>query len=82
MIPVREAAVERRTKAPSTRETTSWETQMEYLTKLYVKLSERKGQTMAEYGLIVGLVAVASITAWTLLGTQISTALNSIAGQI
>jgi Flp pilus assembly pilin Flp len=55
---------------------------MEYLTKLYVRLSERKGQTMAEYGLIVGLVAVVTIAAWTLLGTNITTAINSIAGQI
>jgi Flp pilus assembly pilin Flp len=55
---------------------------MEYLTRLYVRLSEHRGQATAEYALIVGLVATVTVAAWTLLGTQISAGINSFAGQI
>lgn len=55
---------------------------MEYLTRLYVRLNERRGQTMAEYGLIVGLVAIATIGAWTLLGGKITTAITNVANQV
>jgi len=55
---------------------------MEYLTRLQARLIEHAGQAMAEYGLIVGLVAVVSIAAWTLLGTNISSAINNIATQV
>jgi Flp pilus assembly pilin Flp len=40
------------------------------------------GQTMAEYGLIVALVAVVAIAAWTLLGSDISNIISSIAGNL
>jgi pilus assembly protein Flp/PilA len=43
---------------------------------------EETGQTMAEYGLILALVAIAAITAWTLLGTNINTVIHNIAGSI
>ena len=37
------------------------------------------GQTMAEYGLILALVGIVAIAAWSLLGTNISTIISSIA---
>jgi len=40
------------------------------------------GQTMAEYALIVMLVAVVAIGAWALLGSNITTAINAIASCI
>lgn len=51
---------------------------MSALTKAYVRMSENKGQTMAEYALIVGLIAVVSVTTWTALGTQIQSIVTSI----
>ncbi len=56
---------------------------MEKLTRMYIRLRESsKGQTMAEYALIVALVAVVSVGAWSLLGTHITSTVNSIAGDI
>ena len=55
---------------------------MEAITKAYVRLRENKGQTMAEYGLIVALVAVVTVAAWTLLGTNVTATINSVAGKI
>jgi Flp pilus assembly pilin Flp len=52
------------------------------------KLSSRHGyrqapgQTMAEYGLIIALVALAAIAAWTALGGNINTLINSVATTI
>jgi pilus assembly protein Flp/PilA len=40
------------------------------------------GATAIEYGLIAGLIAVAIITALTLIGTDISAMFNAIAGKI
>jgi Flp pilus assembly pilin Flp len=42
----------------------------------------QRGQTMAEYGLIVALVAIVAISAWALLGSNIKTAINYIASCI
>ena len=55
---------------------------MSALTKAYVRMQESKGQTMAEYGLIVALVAVVSVVAWGLLGTNITNTISAIAGNI
>ena len=41
-----------------------------------------EGATMAEYALVVTLVAIAGILAWQLLGTNISARINSTAGTI
>jgi Flp pilus assembly pilin Flp len=45
-------------------------------------LRREEGQTMAEYALILVLVAVAAIGAFKLLGTKISDKVNNIASQI
>jgi len=51
---------------------------MSALTKAYVRMRESKGQTMAEYALIVGLIAVFTVAVWTTLGTDIQTIVSSI----
>jgi pilus assembly protein Flp/PilA len=48
--------------------------------KLFTWLREETGQTMAEYGLILALVAVVVITAITLLGGNISAFFTDLAG--
>jgi Flp pilus assembly pilin Flp len=57
-----------------------------WTTGLYLRLQNGvkrdEGQTMAEYALILVLVAVAAIAAFRLLGGNISTKVSSIATQI
>jgi pilus assembly protein Flp/PilA len=45
-------------------------------------LNEQEGQGMAEYGLIIALVAIVVIVALTALGTQLSTIFASIAAAV
>lgn len=52
----------------------------EALLSLWARFSDEDGQALAEYGLILGLIAVVCIAALTLLGLAISGHLNSIAG--
>ena len=52
----------------------------EGLLRLMAWVEEQKGQTMAEYGLILALVAVVVITAITLLGGNISAFFTDLAG--
>ncbi len=40
------------------------------------------GQDLAEYGLVVALIAIVAIAALTLMGTSISSSLSQIAGSI
>jgi pilus assembly protein Flp/PilA len=60
---------------------------MKYLTaarKFIRKYVTRKeeGATLAEYGLLLALIAVVCIAAITALGTKISTMFSSVAGSI
>ncbi|GIW13864.1 MAG: hypothetical protein KatS3mg062_1303 [Tepidiforma sp.] len=43
---------------------------------------DEEGQGLAEYGLILALIAIVCIGALTLLGSNISDALNNVAGSI
>ncbi|HEX3807120.1 MAG TPA: Flp family type IVb pilin [Gaiellaceae bacterium] len=54
------------------------------VTKQWIKLSlaREDGQAMAEYGIILALIAAVVIGAVTLLGTQIHTALNTVTGSL
>ncbi|NUP73990.1 MAG: Flp family type IVb pilin [Sinomonas sp.] len=45
-------------------------------------LSGEKGATAVEYGIMVALIAIAIIVAVTLLGTNLSTLFNNIAGKV
>ncbi|MDE8667142.1 Flp family type IVb pilin [Pseudarthrobacter sp. H3Y2-7] len=53
-----------------------------HLTGIKDKLESEKGATAVEYGLMVALIAVAVIVAVTLLGTNLSTLFNTVAGKI
>jgi pilus assembly protein Flp/PilA len=50
--------------------------------KITPALSNRRGVAALEYGLIASLIAVVIITATSLLGTNLSTMFNAIAGKI
>ena len=50
----------------------------EAVLKLFVLYKDEEGQALAEYGLILGLIAVVAIAALTLLGTAITGRLTSI----
>ena len=45
-------------------------------------LIDNGGVTAIEYGLIAALVAVVCIVAWSLLGSNLSTIFNNIAGSV
>jgi Flp pilus assembly pilin Flp len=56
---------------------------MDLIRKLYVKADEfARGQTMAEYALIVAAVAVVGYAGYQLSGTTISTLLSSVDGKL
>ncbi|WP_255768009.1 Flp family type IVb pilin [Pseudarthrobacter sulfonivorans] len=46
------------------------------------RLSSEKGATAVEYGLMVALIAVAIIAGVSLLGTNLQTLFNDVAGKI
>jgi len=51
---------------------------------MYLKsmMRDEEGQALAEYGLILALIAVVCIAALTLLGGNVSTMLNNLAAAI
>jgi Flp pilus assembly pilin Flp len=51
---------------------------MNFLTKAYVRMSERKGQAMTEYALILSAVAVVAFLTYQSLGNKIGTLLNNV----
>jgi len=56
---------------------------MNSLNKCYLRLREyRKGQTMAEYGLILAAVATLCFAAYKILGGDISTLITAVAGDL
>ena len=56
---------------------------MNRLNNWYLKLREyQKGQTMAEYGLILAAVATLCFAAYKVLGGDISTLITAIAGDL
>ena len=55
---------------------------MNSITKLFVRISESKGQTMAEYALIMAAVAVVAIVAYNTLGGDIVTLVNTVGSDL
>jgi len=54
----------------------------EMLNHFFAVLKDKKGQALSEYGLILALVAVVAIGAVTLLGTNVSSTLGTIASAL
>jgi pilus assembly protein Flp/PilA len=52
----------------------------EAVLKIFAFLKDEEGQALAEYGLILGLIAVVAIAALTLLGAAIIGQLGSLTG--
>jgi len=50
--------------------------------KFLAKMRDEEGQALAEYGLLVALIAVVCIAAVTLLGGNVNTMLNTLANAI
>jgi pilus assembly protein Flp/PilA len=50
--------------------------------KLIRFFKDEEGATAVEYGLIVALIAVAIVTAVTLLGTNLTATFNNVAGHV
>jgi Flp pilus assembly pilin Flp len=53
---------------------------MRNLTDVFARCRQERGQTMAEYGVLLALVTLAVLGAMTMLSTNISGAFASIAG--
>ena len=51
-------------------------------TNLSVRLRSEKGATAVEYGIMVALIAVVIIVAVTLLGGNLSSMFNNVAGKV
>ncbi|MCW5748434.1 MAG: Flp family type IVb pilin [Alphaproteobacteria bacterium] len=45
-------------------------------------MNDERGATAIEYGLIVSLISVAAIAAYSLVGTNLGTSMNNIAGKL
>lgn len=50
--------------------------------KIQSRLNNERGATAVEYGLMVALIAVVIIAAVSLLGNNLSTTFNNVAGQV
>jgi Flp pilus assembly pilin Flp len=50
--------------------------------RLFAKWQPEEGQTMAEYGLILAVVAVIAVAAYATLGADITTLINNVAGKL
>jgi Flp pilus assembly pilin Flp len=55
---------------------------LELYTKLQPRLNREEGQTMAEYAIVLAVISIGIILALTLLGSNISSALSSIASKV
>jgi Flp pilus assembly pilin Flp len=53
---------------------------MRKLTGLFARCRQERGQTMAEYGVVLALVTLAVLGAMTMLSTNISAALSAVSG--
>ena len=49
---------------------------------LQSRLARDEGQTMAEYGVVLAVITVFVIAAFTLLGTNIDTVIRDVAGRL
>ena len=52
------------------------------MAKIFKMIRDTKGATAIEYGLIAALIAVAAISALTVVGTQLSTTFSSVGSSL
>ena len=52
------------------------------ITNLIAMMRDEEGATMVEYGLLVALIALVAIVGVTLLGTNLNTLFNTVAGSV
>jgi Flp pilus assembly pilin Flp len=55
---------------------------LDFVRFLYVRLQSQRGQTMAEYGILVAWLALVAIVGATKLGASVSHTFSSTAGKI
>ena len=55
---------------------------IEYIRSWFISRKGEKGQDLAEYALLIGLIALIVILAVTVLGTQISTIFSNITSSL
>ena len=55
---------------------------MNHILALYMHIREQKGQSMAEYALIMAAIAVVAMIAYTSLGSNVSSLTNNVALQL
>jgi pilus assembly protein Flp/PilA len=59
-----------------------WNSLYQFVGAFISRLQREEGQTMAEYALLVVVIAIVVLVAATTLGTSISSVFNSLAGKI
>lgn len=55
---------------------------MDRLMSFYLRMHNQEAQTLAEYALILGLIAVVAVGAVTLMGTNVTAVINRIAAAL
>jgi Flp pilus assembly pilin Flp len=55
---------------------------IDYITMLVVRVRHEEGQTMAEYGILLGVIALVVVAVALLLGSSISTLFTSVSNHL
>jgi pilus assembly protein Flp/PilA len=55
---------------------------LSFIVMLQVRLHREEGQTMAEYGILLGVIALVVVGVAVLLGSSISALFNNVAGKV
>jgi Flp pilus assembly pilin Flp len=53
-----------------------------FITTLVMRMHREEGQTMAEYGILLGVIALVVVAVAVLLGSSISSLFSSVAGKV
>ena len=59
-----------------------WESFNNFTSVLFARMARDEAQTLVEYAFLVAFIALVVLVAVTLLGTNLSTLFNSVAGQV
>jgi Flp pilus assembly pilin Flp len=55
---------------------------MNRLNRTYIRLTERKGQTMTEYAMVLSVVVMAAFSQYQSFGVSVKGILNTVIGQL